>query len=230
MSRRRFSLAIASKPKGLRVPAGDIEGLVLDRLRAFFASRTDVADALAPLDLEARALDAALTRCIALSERWLAMPPIEMRSLVRKIVEQITVVADRIDNPAEPGEDRRGAEAGRKVPDGLISILSSCRSRQSCAAPARGSASSSPMAPSGSQRKPCRMIAEAFAIRNLLLSGSDDSIEAMSGRLGMNKGRLTSLVRLSYLAPGIVRALLAGRQPIELTPTTALAAEQGSAA
>jgi hypothetical protein len=33
------------------------------------------------------------------------------------------------------------------------------------------------------------------------------------------KGRLTSLVRLSYLAPGIVRALLAGRQPIELTPT-----------
>jgi len=32
----------------------------------------------------------------------------------------------------------------------------------------------------------------------------------MSGRLGMNKGRLTSLVRLSYLGPEIVRALLAG--------------------
>jgi hypothetical protein len=34
----------------------------------------------------------------------------------------------------------------------------------------------------------------------------------MSARLGMNKFRLTSLVRLSYLAPGIIRALLAGRQ------------------
>jgi hypothetical protein len=33
---------------------------VLDRLRAFFSSRIDVSDALAPLDLEARALDAAL--------------------------------------------------------------------------------------------------------------------------------------------------------------------------
>jgi hypothetical protein len=43
------------------------------------------------------------------------------------------------------------------------------------------------------------LIKEAFAIRNQFLSGSHDSIEAMSGRLGMNKGRLTSLVRLSYL-------------------------------
>ena len=63
------------------------------------------------------------------------------------------------------------------------------------------------------------IIKEAFAIRNQLLSGSDDSIEAMSARAGMNKFRLTSLVRLSYLSPDIVRALLAGRHPIELTPT-----------
>jgi site-specific DNA recombinase len=66
------------------------------------------------------------------------------------------------------------------------------------------------------------LIKEAFSIRNQLLSGSDDSIEAMSARLGMNKFRLSSLVRLSYLAPGIIRALLAGRHPIALTPTRLL--------
>ena len=66
------------------------------------------------------------------------------------------------------------------------------------------------------------MIAEALAIRNQLLSGPDDSIEAMIGRLGIARGRLTSLVRLSYLAPDIVRALIEGRQPIELTPTRLL--------
>jgi site-specific DNA recombinase len=66
------------------------------------------------------------------------------------------------------------------------------------------------------------LIKEAFSIRNRLFSGSDDSIEAMSARLGMNKFRLTSLVRLSYLSPDIVRALLAGRHPIELTPTRLL--------
>src|SRR3984957_3350848 len=62
------------------------------------------------------------------------------------------------------------------------------------------------------------MITEAFAIQKQLLSGSDASIEAMSRRLGMNKCRLTSLMRLSHLAPEIVGALLAGRHPIELTP------------
>ncbi len=54
------------------------------------------------------------------------------------------------------------------------------------------------------------MITEAFAIWKQLLSGSDDSIEAMTERLGMGKGHLTSLVQLSYLAPDIVRALLKG--------------------
>ncbi len=64
--------------KGMRVPAGDIEALVLDRLRAFFSSRTDVGDALTPHDLEARAFDAALRNAFTLSKRWLAMPPVEM--------------------------------------------------------------------------------------------------------------------------------------------------------
>ena len=44
----------------------------------------------------------------------------------------------------------------------------------------------------------------------------------MSARLGMNKFRLTSLVRLSYLAPSVIRAFLTGRHPIVLTPTRLL--------
>jgi len=83
--------------KGMRVPAGDIEALVLDRLRAFFSSRTDIGDALAPLDLEARAFDAALRSAFTLSKRWLAMPPVEMKSLVLDIVERVTIAANRID-------------------------------------------------------------------------------------------------------------------------------------
>jgi site-specific DNA recombinase len=43
--------------KGMPVPAGDMEGRVLERLRAFFSSRIDVSDAIAPLDLDGRAPD-----------------------------------------------------------------------------------------------------------------------------------------------------------------------------
>ena len=50
--------------KGMRIPAGDIEALVLDRLRVFFSSRIDVSETLAPLSLNAYALDAALRKAL----------------------------------------------------------------------------------------------------------------------------------------------------------------------
>jgi hypothetical protein len=81
----------------MRVPAGDIEALVLDRLRAFFSSRTDIGDALTPLELEALAFDAALRNAFTLSKRWLAMAPIEMKSLILDIVERATITTDRIE-------------------------------------------------------------------------------------------------------------------------------------
>ena len=53
--------------------------------------------------------------------------------------------------------------------------------------------------------------------------GRDDSIDAMAARLGVRRDYLAVLVRLSYLSPEIVRAILVGQQPIELTPTRLVA-------
>ena len=130
----------------MRVSAGDIEALVLDRLRAFFSSRTDVGETLAPLDLDARAFDAALRKAFTLSKRWLAMPPVELKSLVQEIVERITIAADRIEIQLSRAKIAAALQAGGGA-NGLISIPSSCRSKRRCGAPARGSASSSRMAP-----------------------------------------------------------------------------------
>jgi len=58
------------------------------------SSRTDVSEALAPLGLDAYALDAALRKALKLSERWLAMPPVELKSLVQEIVDRITFAGE----------------------------------------------------------------------------------------------------------------------------------------
>ena len=63
------------------------------------------------------------------------------------------------------------------------------------------------------------MIGRAVTTRDALLSGGYDSIDAMAKQIGIKRDYLTVLVRLSYLAPEIVSAILAGRQPVELTPT-----------
>jgi hypothetical protein len=79
-------------------------------------------------------LDAALPNAFGLSERWLAAPPVEMKSLVRDIVEQTTVAADRIEIRLSrrrwPRRWRRKERAS-----GPISIPSSCRSRRNAPHP-----------------------------------------------------------------------------------------------
>ena len=55
--------------KGLRVPAGDVEALVLDRIRAFFASEQDVGETLSSFDLDAATLRSSLSKAVELSRQ-----------------------------------------------------------------------------------------------------------------------------------------------------------------
>ena len=145
-----------------------------------------------------------------------------MKSLVRDIVEQITVPAERIEIRLSRAKIAVVLEAGggSQRPD-IEPITLSIEAKLR-----RAGKGKRLVIANGAEAEVnaglVKLIKDAFTIRIQLLSGSDDSIEAMSGRLGMNKCRLTSLIRLSHLAPDIVRALLEGRQPIELTPTRLL--------
>jgi site-specific DNA recombinase len=218
------SLLASERPRanrGMRVPAGDIEGLVLDRLRALFSSRTDIANVLVPLDLEAHSLDAALRNASALSERWLTAPPIEMKNLVRDIVEQVIIDANRVDIHLSRAKIAAALHVRAQCAPDLDPIVSSLEAKLRRAGKGKRLIIANGANAEVNQGL-VELIKEAFAIRNQLLSGSHDSIEAMSARLGMNKFRLTSLIRLSYLSPDIIRALLAGRHPIALTPTRLL--------
>ena len=73
------------------------------------------------------------------------------------------------------------------------------------------------------------LIAWAFATRNTFLAGPDDCIDAMSSRLGVRRDYLAVLVRFSYLFPEIVRAILVGQKPIDLTPTRLVAFQESAA-
>jgi site-specific DNA recombinase len=194
---------------------------VLDQLRVLFSSRTDIADVLAPLDLDAHSLDAALRNASALSERWLTAPPIEMRSLVRELVGQVIIAADRIDVHLNRAKIAAALETRVQGEPNLDPVILSIEAKLRRAGKGKRLVIANGAGVELNQGV-IALIKEAFAIRNQLLLGSDDSIEAMSARIGMNKFRLTSLVRLSYLAPGIIRALLAGQHPTALTPTRLL--------
>src|SRR5262249_1153322 len=149
-------------------------------------------DVRAPLDLDARSLDAALGNANALSERWLTAPPIEMNSLVRDIVAQVIIDANRIDIRLNRPKIATALQARVQGNPDLDPVVLAIEARVG-----RGGKGKRFVIANGAgvevNQGLVELIKEAFAIRNQLFSGSDDSIEAMSGRLGMNKFRLASL-------------------------------------
>jgi site-specific DNA recombinase len=144
-----------------------------------------------------------------------------MRSLVRDIVKQVIIDANRVD--VRLGRTKIAAALhvrAQSAPD-LDPVDLSIEAKLRRAGKGKRLVIANGANAEVNQGL-VELIKEAFSIRNQLLSGSHDSIEAMSARLGMNKFRLTSLVRLSYLSPDIIRALLAGQHPIAPTPTRLL--------
>jgi site-specific DNA recombinase len=80
----------------MRVPASEVEGLVLDQIRNLLASQHEIGSALAQLPLDARELHGALERAAEFSRNWIGIPPQEMHALLRSIVTRVTLLADRI--------------------------------------------------------------------------------------------------------------------------------------
>lgn len=58
---------------------------------------------------------------------------------------------------------------------------------------------------------------EAVVVRQKLLADSSETLNEITARMTKSKGRLTALMRVSYLAPDIVNDILAGRRPPELS-------------
>ena len=69
------------------------------------------------------------------------------------------------------------------------------------------------------------LLREAFAARNEMLAETSRGICELATTTGRCSKRMTRLIRLSWLAPEIVDAILAGRQPRGLTARSLLSAE-----
>jgi hypothetical protein len=67
-------------PGSLRIPSGEIERNVLQRLKAFFSNRSEVFDAIEPY-AQAAEQKRLLDLSASLSKRWSGLPPKEMRRL-----------------------------------------------------------------------------------------------------------------------------------------------------
>ena len=157
------------------------------------------------------------------TKRWTTLASRELRALVKSLIQWVEVgdtkIWVRLNRTAivpsvMPDATPRQAEHQPAVEPVVLSIVASLR---------RAGKGTRLVIGDGSANKIddglASLVARALATRNMLFAGADDSIEAMATRLGVRRDYLTVLVRLSYLSPEIVRAVLFGQQPVELSAT-----------
>ena len=217
-------------PNGRRIPAGDIEHLITDQLCTFLTSREDVHNAL-----EARVPDAAeqehlIERAVELGRTWNKLPVVEQRAILSTLLARIDVGADRINIHLDRARlaailrvdhGKRPVTTAETAPKKDIVVLSILARLQRTGIGKRmvieGARAGEP---DGTLIK---LFVKAFALRDKLLAGDDISIDELSAREKMTGSYATRLLRLTFLAPNIVREILDGRHPPTLTANRLMA-------
>lgn len=210
----------------MRVPASEVEGLVLDRIRTLLMSPKEIADALAVLQLRAGELEAALGRAAKFGKEWPVMPPETVRAVIHQAVARVTLSPDQIEIVIDAGQlaGALGVEGKNEIASDRSIILtvpaelhrSGQGKRMVIGDPLRRSPDSSLV----------QVLQEAFSVRDKMLSDTTETLNDITSGITKSKGRLTALMRLTYLAPSIIEDVLAGRQPPGLSPKRLLRTSQ----
>ena len=198
-----------------RLPAGDVEAVVFDRLNSFFSSRSEVSAALEPYNLSAQQLENVLAHTSKWAEKRASMTPRDRAERFRALVQHVTINARQIDIEITANQVIAAQSSVNATDQTLAPIVVTVAAElKRCGKGKRivihnGS-------PTEINPGLVRLLQQAFRARELLLVDTDESLNAIEARLRTSKGHMTSLMRLSYLSPAIIQDILAGRQPLSL--------------
>ena len=194
-----------------RLPAGDLEELVVQRLRSFLEDQKSIHDAIRPFTSEANCLVVALAAASEAVEA-LGSGALKLREQLLKFVSRVDAHEDRLelhflrtallpDSPAAPPLIISCGVRFERRPRDVRLVLS----------PSSGTTSKPRRDPSL-----LKLLVQAFAAR-AAIEGSSGSVEQTAKAQGYGCRHFRVLLRVSYLSPQIVTAIMEGRQPVGLT-------------
>ena len=213
-------------PAGRRVPAGDIESLVEDRLRKFLQTEGAV---FATVELSSREPNECLDLVASatdLAQRWPELEPTGKRAILTTFVERIDLKRETLDIRILPSrlpsilageidtKDRKPSEEESKRVIALTVHAQLKRTGKETRLLIDG-------ADGGARRKLdrslYRILAQAYQYNAMMMRNDGKTIAQLAAQVGVGGSYFSRILRLSFLAPEIVKAILRDRHPIELT-------------
>ena len=227
---------------GQRLPAVELERLVVQRLRGFFADPDAIFEALPPHRRDAPSRKRALHSAREIVQAIDASEQADALDLLASLIARAQVHADRIEIELHarqvvaallPGEVRSADAPGSASDDAdlpeadiddigprlrLIIPAALKRTGKEMKFVLEGADETATPDPSLA-----RLLVRAHALGQHIASNPGSTLAEVGAKQGMGAPYAARLMRLNYLAPDIVVAILSGRQPAGLTASQLMA-------
>jgi DNA invertase Pin-like site-specific DNA recombinase len=209
----------------VRLPAHEIEAVVCGRIRALLKDRAAVIDELARSDRSLRGQHRLITAGTRQAAAWPQLTQQEQRAFLAAVVTRITIRAEEIEIALSRSRLRQrllGSPTSDVVagihPEGDSLTLSVAARLRPCSGELRlvlPAGNETDLAPRPN-RVLIKALVKACAWKEQLISGRSSSILAIATDEGVTDRYVARLLKLAFLAPDIVEAILEGRQPADL--------------
>ena len=223
---------------GRRVPAGDLETLVENRLMQFLSAKTEIDSVIQAHTQDANARRRLIGCAAQLTENWPTLKPATKRTVFNTLVHRIdllsrtieiqiypdrlaTVLDEFFTHPQPSGAKAHQALITSKVPsarnDERTITLTVTAQLKRVGMETRllleGPSADARRVPDKSLK---RLIAQAYQYQAMVMRNTGKTMAVLAAEAGVGGPYFSRVFRLSFLAPDIVQAILRDRHPIEL--------------
>ena len=207
-----------------RVPTTDLEALVEQWFISFLRDNGAVHAALEDQVSGAQAFEALIAEATALAERWMDMAATEKRGWLHVLVAHITLKPQSLEIEVRRAQLAATLTRGNwaeteRIVDGsdeqTLTLTVSARLKRT--------GMEKKLLIEGTTNRPgtkpdtslLKVMARANELQEIFLRG-DQPISEMAKAAGVSSSYFTRVLRLSFFAPDITRAVLHGRHPVEI--------------
>jgi site-specific DNA recombinase len=211
---------------GRRVPAGEIERLVEDRLRQFLQSDTAVFSAIESAVADVNERWDLLGGAADLAQRLPTLAPSEKRTILTTIVHRVDLLPDTLAIHILPGRlpsllrhdgDRCNSIRPRGDDEPIITFTVPARLKRVGMETRLLVDSTRDGARQAPDHSLYRLLAQAYRYHDMVMQNGGKTMAQLAADAGIGGSYFTRAMRLSFLAPDIVKAILRDKHPIELS-------------
>ena len=213
-------------PHGRRVPAGELERLIEERLTKFLTDDAELFAVIEPLVGDVNDCIDIAARAASLAQSWPDLDPAERRAILSALVARIDLKRETLEVRIRPGrlpaivcgetthEDKKRTPEANEPTVTFTVPARLKRTGMETRLLIDGRSEDMRRQPDHSLY---RLLARAYRYHDMVMRNDGKTMRQLATDAGVGGSYFTRILRLSFLAPDVVKAILRDRHPIELT-------------